>query len=99
MLMVTENASRVIGAIVERNPELPDSAGLRIASISEDRDESGGLSLSTTGTPQPGDQVVEAQEPRARVFLEPDAAMMLDDKVLDAQIDDSGQVQFLVAPQ
>lgn len=96
MLMLTENATRVISALVEQRPDLPDSAGLRIASTTEEPDESG-LTLSTTETPQPGDQVVEDQQ--ARVFLESDAAEMLDDKVLDAQVDDAGQVQFLVAPQ
>lgn len=96
MLMLTENANRVIGALVEQRPELPDSAGLRIATTSSDSDE-GGLALSTADTPHPGDQVIEGEE--ARVFLEEDAAMMLEDKVLDAQVDDAGQVQFLVAPQ
>ena len=35
----------------------------------------------------------------ARVFLEENAAGILDDKVLDAQVDESGSVQFSIAPQ
>jgi Fe-S cluster assembly iron-binding protein IscA len=96
MLMLTENANRVISALVEQRPDLPNNAGLRIASAGGVPDESG-LTLSTTETPHPGDQVIEGQQ--ARVFLESDAAEMLDDKVLDAEVDDAGQVQFLVAPQ
>lgn len=97
MLMLTENATRVIGALVEQSPELSESAGLRIASSNDDRAEAGGLTLAATDTPQPGDKVVKGQE--AQVFLEPDAAELLDDKVLDAQVDDAGQIQFLLAPQ
>lgn len=96
MLMLTENANRVIGALVEQRPDLSDGAGLRISSSSVDGAE-GELALSTEDTPQPGDQVIEGQD--ARVFLEEDAALMLDDKILDAQVDDAGQVQFLLAPQ
>jgi hypothetical protein len=51
-----------------------------------------------TEAPQPGDQVVEA-EAGARVFLEENAAETLDDKILDAQVDDNGGVQFTIAVQ
>ena len=47
--------------------------------------------------PLPGDQVVE--EAGARIFLEESAATLLDDKTLDAMVDESGTVQFAVAPQ
>jgi iron-sulfur cluster assembly protein len=90
MLMLTENATRVIGALVD-NPELPDSAGLRIVSAPE------GLSVSPVAAPDDSDQVVE--EANARVFLDADAAEVLEDKVLDAQVDDAGQVQFLLGTQ
>jgi hypothetical protein len=33
------------------------------------------------------------------VFLEEIAAETLDDKILDAQVDDGGGVQFTIAPQ
>ncbi|HEV7759141.1 MAG TPA: hypothetical protein VGO78_09135 [Acidimicrobiales bacterium] len=90
MLMLTENATRVIGALVD-DPELPEGAGLRIVSAPE------GLSVSPVSGPDVDDHVVEEQS--ARVFLEPDAAIVLDDKVLDAQVDDSGHVQFLLGSQ
>ena len=90
MLMLTENATRVIGALSD-NPELPDGAGLRIVSAPE------GLSVAPVAGPDETDQVVE--EANARVFLEPSAAIVLDDKILDAQVDDDGQVRFLLGTQ
>jgi iron-sulfur cluster assembly protein len=44
-----------------------------------------------------GDQVIETSG--ARVFLEPGAAVALDDKSLDAQVDDQGTVAFTLADQ
>jgi iron-sulfur cluster assembly protein len=92
MLAVTENAVSVISQLTDR-PELPEGAGLRIASS----DETPNLKVSPAGGPESGDQVVESEG--ARVFLEPQAAEMLDDKVLDARVNDSGGVEFLVAGQ
>jgi iron-sulfur cluster assembly protein len=91
MLDLTENATSVIRSIAER-PELPDDAGLRVTS---DAAGSGRLSVSAAGGPAEGDQIVEKEG--ARVFLEPQAAAVLDDKVLDAQVGDQGNVQFLVS--
>jgi len=92
MLAVTENATSVIQQLTDR-PELPDGAGLRIASSAE----APNLTVSPAGAPEAGDQVVE--EGGARVFLESQAAAMLDDKVLDARVNDAGGVEFLVAAQ
>lgn len=90
MLMLTENATKLIGTLVDKT-DLPEGAGLRIASAPE------GLTVSPVGVPETSDQVVENQS--ARVFVEPDAAQALDDKVLDAQVDDSGRVQFFLGSQ
>jgi iron-sulfur cluster assembly protein len=90
MLMLTENATKVIGALVD-NPEVPDGGGLRIATAAE------GLTVSPAEVPQATDQVIEEQS--ARVFVDTEAAAALDDKVLDAQVDDSGRVQFLLGEQ
>ena len=90
MLAVSENAVSVICQLTDR-PELPDGAGLRIASS----DEAPNLKVSPAGSPEAGDQVIESEG--ARVFLEPEAATLLDDKVLDARVNDSGGVEFLVA--
>ncbi len=91
MLTLTENASTVVKTLLEQTGEAA-SGGLR---ISQDSPDSPALHVMPTQAPQPGDQVVE--EEGARVFLEEVAAATLDDKVLDAQVDDGGGVQFTVA--
>ncbi len=93
MLMLTENATSVVRALVERH-ELADDAGLRIAAEGGD---AGSLTVSATGSPAEGDQVVE--ESGARVFLEPVAAATLDGMVLDARVDDEGRVEFFLGAQ
>ena len=93
MLVLTDNATNVITSLVSDN-ELPAGAGLR---ISASGDGAQPLTLSTAVVPDAADQVVE--EHGARVFLDSDAALMLEDKVLDAEVSDQGKVQFLLAPQ
>jgi iron-sulfur cluster assembly protein len=92
VLAVTENATSVIQQLTD-TPELPDGAGLRIASSPEPPN----LTVTPAGAPEEGDQVVENDG--ARVFLESEAATILDDKVLDARVNDAGGVEFLVAAQ
>ncbi|NUR08493.1 MAG: Fe-S cluster assembly protein HesB [Nocardioidaceae bacterium] len=93
MLTLTENASTVVKTIVEQSRET-EQAGLR---ISQDAEDSPALHVIATDSPLPGDQILE--EDGARVFLEETAAETLADKVLDAQLDDSGGVQFTISTQ
>lgn len=93
MLTLTENASTVVKTIVDQS-EANQEAGLR---ISQDAVDSPALHVIASEAPQPGDQVLE--EDGARVFLEETAAETLDDKVLDAQVDDNGGVQFTISVQ
>ncbi len=93
MLTLTENASTVVKSIVDQTSE-GQEAGLR---ISQDAEDSPALHVMPTEAPQPGDQVLE--EAGARGFLEETAAVTLDDKILDAQVDENGGVQFTIAPQ
>lgn len=93
MLFLTENATEVIRAI-GRQPEAPDSAGLRIAAPSDGSEK---LTVAAASTPEEGDQVMEQEG--ARVFLEPEAAALLDNMVLDARVQDDGAVQFELAAQ
>jgi hypothetical protein len=53
------------------------------------------LALSVAPAPAAGDEVVTAVE-GAQVFLEPQAAEFLSDKVLDVQQDPEGQLNFAV---
>jgi iron-sulfur cluster assembly protein len=93
VLTLTENANNVVKNIVEQS-SASSEAGLR---ISQDAPDSPALHVMPTEAPQPGDQIVE--EEGARVFLEETAAVTLDDKILDAQVDQSGGVQFTIANQ
>ena len=52
--------------------------------------------LSVVPVPAEDDEVIEEQG--ARVFLEPDAASLLDDKVLDAKFEENN-VAFTIAHQ
>lgn len=95
MLAITETAAQAINSVVAANA-LPSGSGVRISASSPD----GGLELSVTSQPAADDTVV--QDAGANVFLEPAAAAVLDDKVLDAQQvveDGSEQVRFAIAPQ
>ena len=93
MLTLTENASTIVKTITDQTTESKD-AGLR---FSQEGADASALAITTADAPEPGDQVVE--DAGARVFLEQNAAGVLDDKVLDAQVDDTGSVQFSIAPQ
>jgi Fe-S cluster assembly iron-binding protein IscA len=92
MLVLTKTATTAIHNLVDR-PEIPDGAGLRIATTNDGADR---LTVAAT-TPEQGDQVIEKDG--ARVFLEAESAEILDDKILDARLDDQGGVKFLVAVQ
>jgi iron-sulfur cluster assembly protein len=93
MLVLTENATTVIRNLVD-TPELPDGSGIRVASTADGAKQ---FTLSAASAPEADDAVVENDG--ARVFLDGQAAEVLDDKVLDAQVDDKGAVQFLVGTQ
>lgn len=93
MLVLTQNATAVIREILDSST-LPDSSGLRITRSPEG---DANLSVHTADTAEAGDQVIE--EEGLRVFLGPQAAAALDDKVLDANVDTGGQVRFLISPQ
>jgi len=93
MLTLTENASTVVKSIVEQTGD-SDNGGLR---ISQDAADSTALHVMPSSSPEPGDKVVE--DGGARLFLEEIAATTLDDKVLDARVDESGGVEFMVGMQ
>ncbi|MFB9689907.1 iron-sulfur cluster biosynthesis family protein [Amycolatopsis plumensis] len=94
MLTVTEAAAEAITALTSQGD---GEAGLRLA-VQDADGESAQLALSVAPEPAEGDSVLgEAEGPK--VFLEPQAAALLDDKVLDVQEDQSGGVAFAVLPQ
>lgn len=93
MLTLTDQAVSAIRGLTTR-PGLAEETGLRIAPQDGD---TGGLALSLADGPQAGDQVIE--EADVHVFLQPEAAAALDDKALDAQVSEDGEVSFVIQRQ
>ncbi len=93
MLTLTENASTIVKDITHQSG-LAETTGLRITS--GDADEQS-LAVSAAQTPEPGDQTVE--QDGALIYLDENAAVMLDDKVLDAGVDPDGKVEFAIGLQ
>ena len=90
MLTVTSNAAEAVKTISETAPELPNDSGLRIhAEPTEDGELR--FELNLVEDPDEGDEVIE--EAGARVFVEPETAFYLEDKILDATIA-GNRVQF-----
>jgi iron-sulfur cluster assembly protein len=94
VLALTQNAVDVIQAIKASSDEVPDDAGLRISA--EPGAEGSGLELALVSAPVQSDVVVEAAG--EQIFLEEDVAGYLEDKVLDAEIEE-GRVSFAIARQ
>jgi iron-sulfur cluster assembly protein len=82
VLTLTDTAAEVVRTLVEQS-EAPDSGGLRIAA-SDTAVEGVELELSLVGEPEALDETVEQEG--ATVYLDPGAAELLDDKLLDAQV-------------
>lgn len=93
MLTLTENASTIVRDIATQATQA-DGAGLRITS---DDSPEPAFAISAAEGPEPGDATVE--QDGATVYLDPAAAQQLDDKVLDAGVDQSGNVQFALGVQ
>jgi iron-sulfur cluster assembly protein len=91
VLCITEDAAAAINGIVS-SAGLPEGAGLRITQELNTEAEDGprtDLRLSVVAAPEDGDEVLQAE----RIFIDPGAADLLDDKLLDADVVDQ-EVQF-----
>ncbi len=93
MLTLTENASTVVKTLVTRGAT-SEEGGLRISSSTPDSRE---YAVEVAPAPIGADTIVEADG--ARVFLEPNAALSIDDKVLDADVSSEGSVRFSIGEQ
>jgi len=93
MLALTDDAAEAVRVLVE-SEEAPETGGLRFASARAGAETA--LLLNVAVLPAEDDEVIEEQG--ARVFLDPDAATFLDDKVLDATLA-QGRVEFTIADQ
>ena len=95
MLTVTEAAAEAITALTANQGN--GESGLRLA-VQNAEGDNAQLALSVAPSPAEGDRVLGEDE-GPKVFLEPQAAALLDDKVLDVQEDEAGGVAFAVLPQ
>jgi iron-sulfur cluster assembly protein len=82
VLTLTPTAAEVVRTLVEQSPA-PASGGLRIAAGAESG-EGVPLEISIVDEPDPSDERVEQEG--ATVYLDANAAELLDDKLLDAQV-------------
>lgn len=90
MLTLAPSAVEAVDALLH-SPAVPDDAGLRIATAGESQ-----LSVEIVPEPAPGDQVIE--DGGARVFVDPEAAPMLDDVQLEARAQ-GDQIAFGLRPR
>jgi Fe-S cluster assembly iron-binding protein IscA len=94
LLALTDSAVQAVKRIVLSSDEVSETSGLRM--VAEQTGMQTSLQLSVVPLPAEDDEVIE--EHGARVFLEPEAASLLDDKVLDASVVQD-QVAFTIAEQ
>jgi iron-sulfur cluster assembly protein len=94
LLALTDNAVEAVKRIVSSNDDVPETAGLRM--VAEPAEAETTFQLSVVPLPAEDDEVVE--DHGARVFLEPRAASLLDDKVLDVTVD-GDRLGFMIAEQ
>jgi len=90
MLTLTPNAEEAVRRIVQNAPVDDDTGGLRI-SPGEPTPDGVPLEITIVDVPTQGDQ--DAGAPDAHVYVDPAAAEILDDKLLDAQLQEN-QVGF-----
>ena len=86
MLTVTHEASKAIQTLTDQLPE-SDNAGLRISVESAD-DGTAQIALSIADQPFAADEVVESEG--ATVYLAEPVVEFMEDKTLDAEIQDEG---------
>lgn len=94
MLALTDSAVQAVQEILSSSEKTPETGGLRL--VAERGGAQTNFQLSVVALPAEDDEVIEGQG--ARVFLDPEAASLLDDKILDASIEPN-QVAFTIADQ
>jgi iron-sulfur cluster assembly protein len=94
MLALTDSAVQAVQEILSSSEETPETGGLRL--VAERAGPQTNFQLGVVALPAEDDEVIEEQG--ARVFLDPEAASLLDDKILDASIEPN-QVAFTIADQ
>jgi Fe-S cluster assembly iron-binding protein IscA len=96
MLVLTEAAAEAVKSLTA-TPQLPEGSGLRIASNAPEPEAPEALQVTAAAGPSENDLIIEAAG--AHVYLEPKAAAYLQDKVLDAEVDQDGKAVFSLGVQ
>jgi iron-sulfur cluster assembly protein len=91
LLALTDNAVEAMKTIVSSSDDVSETSGPRM--VAEQAGAQMNLRLSVALLPSEDEEVLGEQG--ARVFLEPEAASLLDDKVLDAGVEQN-QVAFTI---
>jgi iron-sulfur cluster assembly protein len=94
LLALTDNAVQAVKDIVSSSEQVAETGGLRL--VAERAGTQASFQLSIVSLPAEDDEVIE--EEGARVFLEPEAASLLDEMVLDASVENN-TVAFTIADQ
>lgn len=94
LLALTDSAVEAVKSIVSSSDEVSETGGLRM--VAERAGTQANFHLSVVPLPAEDDEVIDEQG--ARVFLEPTAASLLDEKVLDASVEQD-EVAFMIADQ
>ena len=96
MLAISPAASAAISTALDA-AAVPEGAGLRLAA-GQPTERGIAIELAFVTAADPADQVIES-DASADVFVEPTAAELLDDQVLDAEIGPDGGINFTLQPQ
>jgi len=101
MLTVTNDAATAMRLALQR-ADVPESSGLRISADRDtDVEENGSqpmLRLDVATENEVDDEVVVAPG-GLQVFIEPQVAPLLEDKVLDGMVEPSGRAAFRIMTQ
>jgi iron-sulfur cluster assembly protein len=99
VLALTPTAADAIHGILDA-PGMPDSAGVRIAPhvVTDNGADATGATLEIALVQGPADTDEVVDEQGARVFLDEAVAPLLDNKVLDASIEQE-RVSFILGDQ
>ena len=92
LLALTDRAVEAVRDIVASSHEVTETGGLRLSAELSGTEAS--LKLRIVPLPAEDDEVIE--EHGARVFVESEAASLLDDKLLDAEIEGT-RVGFMLS--
>jgi len=95
VLTLTSDAAEAVKTMAEAAPEMPSDSGLRIHA---EQAEEGRMGFELTLVEGPGKDDYVIEEAGVRVFVEPETALYLEDKILDATIA-GDRVQFSLVEQ